>query len=81
MIFLLRSVLFIKGVEIFSENMVGLIVVFCATNIHLKINYSDAVTLPMLSSIKIRNKSLMITTILHPSKFLQHLFSNSNVIN
>ena len=24
--------------------MVGLIVVFCATNIHLKINYSDAVT-------------------------------------
>lgn len=62
--------------------MVGLIIVlFCATNIHLKINYSDAVTLPMLSSIKIRNKSLMITTILHPSKFLQHLFSNSNVIN
>ena len=36
--------------------MVGLIVLFCATNIHLKINYSDAVTLPMLSSIKIRNK-------------------------
>ena len=56
MIFLLRSVLFIKGVEIFWENMVGLIVLFCATNIHLKINYSDAVTLPMLSSIKIRNK-------------------------
>ena len=81
MILLLRSVLFIKGVEIFWENMVGLIVLFCATNIHLKINYSDAVPLPMHSSIKIRNKSLMITTILHPSMFLQHLFLNSNVIN
>ena len=29
-----------------------LIVLFCAINIHLKINYSDVVTLPILNSIK-----------------------------